>query len=152
MRYTRNYFFHLFPWKNFRKFRKKPFQSEIAKLPEYNGTLEGLLETYLLQATSIQTQCTEKYVLIFSAFVLQTQKKNDKPLDCSRPEAEVYLYRIINHGGQRIVSILEAILCCYSRNSMMHHSNRFNNSSEDATNAVYRDEYVFIPWAWWIRR
>jgi len=44
-------------------------------VPEYNGTLEGLLETYLLQATSIQTQCTERYVLIFSACVLQTPKR-----------------------------------------------------------------------------
>lgn len=27
---------------------------------------------------------------------------------------------------------------------MMHRNNRFNNSSEDATNAAYRDEYSLI--------
>ncbi len=32
---------------------KKAFQSEIAEVSVWNGTLEGLLETYLLQATPI---------------------------------------------------------------------------------------------------
>ncbi len=131
-------FFHLFPWKKFRKCAhltiRKPGKHFSRKLPRC------LCETALLRAfykliyfKQLQYKHNVlKDMSLFSLLLSSRHKKHDKLLAHSPPEAKVYLYRIINHGGQRIVSILEAILCCYSGKSWLHRSNRFNNSSEDA--------------------